>query len=358
MGSGWLGLRALGAAFALMTLLQWGPGFLIHGDTGGVMLNDLLPILVTFFFFALLLLPFLVEFGFMEFVGTLLRRPFRWLFHLPGRSAIDASASWMGSGTVGVLITYQQFERGYYSRREAAVIATTFSVVSIPFCLVIASFLGLGRMFVPFYATVVVAGFVAAIVVPRLPPLSRKPDTYHEGVGPRIVEEAPREKGLLAHAVEMGAVRAASAPGPRILVRGTAVNLADIFFGLFPLVMVLGTLAMATAEFTPVFQWLAWPLVPVLELLRLPEAGAAAPAMLVGFADMFLPAVLLSGVESELTRFVIGTLSLVQLIYLSEVGAIILRSPIPLNLWELAVIFVLRTGVALPVVAGLGHLIV
>jgi nucleoside recognition membrane protein YjiH len=149
VGSGWLGLRALGAAFALMTLLQWGPGFLIHGDTGGVMLNDLLPILVTFFFVALLLLPFLVEFGFMEFVGTLLRRSFRWLFRLPGRSAIDASASWMGSGTVGVLITYQQFERGYYSRREAAVIA---------------SFLGLGHMFVPFDGTVVVAGLGHLIV--------------------------------------------------------------------------------------------------------------------------------------------------------------------------------------------------
>jgi nucleoside recognition membrane protein YjiH len=35
---------------------------------------------------------------------------------------------------VGVLITSRQYEEGFYSRREATVISTTFSVVSITFC--------------------------------------------------------------------------------------------------------------------------------------------------------------------------------------------------------------------------------
>ena len=123
----WFAMRVLGAAFALMTYFQVGPGFIIADFTGGVMLNDLAPVLLTFFFFAALLLPFLVDFGFMEFIGSLVRKPFRLIFGLPGRSAIDATASWMGSGTVGVLITTQQYEQGYYNRREASVIATNFS---------------------------------------------------------------------------------------------------------------------------------------------------------------------------------------------------------------------------------------
>jgi len=90
-------------------------------------------------------------------------------------------------------------------------------------------------------------------------------------------------------------------------------------------------------------------------LLRLPEAAAAAPATLVGFADMFLPAVLLTGVESELTRFVIGCLSLTQLIYMSEIGVLILKSKIPLSFLELLVIFVLRTALTLPIIALMAH---
>lgn len=354
---GWLAFRALGALFALLTLFQIGPAFLTGPDTGGVLLGELVPVLLTFFFFALLFLPFLVEYGFMEFVGTLVSRPFRWVFRLPGRAAIDATASWMGSGTVGVLITYQQYEKGFYSQREAAVIATNFSVVSVAFCVLVATMLGLGHMFVPFYATVVAAGLIAAVVMPRIPPLSRKPDVYDDRVGRRISEGSPAEGGPFSHAFREAVRRAEHAPGPGEFARRTAVNLADILFGLLPLVMAIGTVALVLVEHTPLFGWLAWPLVPVLELLRIPEAEAAAPAMLVGFADMFLPAVLLAGLESELTRFVIGALSLAQLVYMSEIGAIILKSPIPLGVGELAVIFLLRTVITLPVITVIGHLL-
>ncbi len=358
VNSMWFGMRVIGAVFALMTFFQFGPGFIWDPNIGGVMLNDLVPVLLTFFFFALILLPFLTEFGFMEFIGTLLRKPFRWIFRLPGRSAIDASASWMGSGTVGVLITYQQYERGYYTQREASVIATNFSVVSIAFALLITSFIELNHLFVQLYTTVAVAGLIAAIVVPRLPPLSWKPDVYYEPVGRQIVEESPREGSLLGHSVREGVARAERAPGFRTLVRNTLVNIVDIFFGLIPLVMAIGTVALVLAEYTPVFAWLSYPMVPVLELLRIPEAAAAAPATLVGFADMFLPAVLLTGIESELTRFVIGCLSLTQLLYMSELGAIILKSRIPLSLLELVAIFLIRTVVTLPIIALIAHTLV
>lgn len=73
----WTVMRGLGAIFALMTFFQVGPEFVTAAFTGGVMLNDLAPVLLTFFFFAAILLPLLVDFGFMEFIGSLLRKPFR-----------------------------------------------------------------------------------------------------------------------------------------------------------------------------------------------------------------------------------------------------------------------------------------
>ncbi|SHL32094.1 YjiH family protein [Halomonas caseinilytica] len=354
----WLVMRLLGAAFALMTFFQVGPDVITASFTGGVMLNDLAPVLLTFFFFAALLLPFLVDFGFMEFIGSLVRTPFRRIFGLPGRSAIDATASWMGSGTVGVLITTQQYEQGYYNRREASAIATNFSIVSIAFALLVTSFIGINHLFIPFYLTVVVAGLIAAVIVPRLPPLSRKPNTYYEPVGCRIAEERTGSTGLLRYSLGMAVARAEKAPGPHELLRRALFNVADIFFGLLPLVIAIGTIALVFAEFTPLFTWLSYPMVPILEWMRVPEAAAAAPATLVGFADMFLPAVLASDIESELTRFVIACLSLTQLIYMSEIGALLLKSKIPLKLWELVVIFLLRTAITLPIIVIMGHWLV
>jgi nucleoside recognition membrane protein YjiH len=358
VGPTWFAMRIFGAVFAVMTHFQMGPAVLTSAGTGQVILNDLIPVLLTFFFFALILLPFLVEFGFMEFIGTVVRRPFRWLFRLPGRSAIDATASWMGAAPLGVLITYQQYERGFYTQREAAVIATNFSVASIAFSLLITGFIGLNHMFVQIYGTVVVAGVLAAVIAPRIPPLSWKKDVYHEPVGQQIFEAAPSSgEGLVRSALAAAVARAVKAPGPRALGRATAMHITDVFFGLLPLVMTIGTAALVVAEHTPIFTWLSLPMVPVLELLRLPEAAAAAPATLVGFADMFLPAVLLTSVESELTRFVVGCLSLTQLIYMSEIGVLILKSKIPLSFLELVAIFFIRTAITLPIIALMAHLL-
>ena len=81
---------------------------------------------MTLFIFAAFLLPFLTDYGFMEFIGETCRGAFRKIFNLPGRSAIDAMASWLTAAVVGIIITSQQYQRGFYSAREAAVIATNF----------------------------------------------------------------------------------------------------------------------------------------------------------------------------------------------------------------------------------------
>ncbi len=58
-----------------------------------------------------------------------------------------------------------------------------------------------------------------------------------------------------------------------------------------------------------------------------------------------------------MTRFVIAAMSVTQLIYMSEVGALLLGSRIPVNILELFVIFILRTLITLPVIVGVAHLI-
>ncbi|MDA6082718.1 hypothetical protein OSJ97_24530, partial [Escherichia coli] len=65
-----------------------------------------------------------------------------------------------------------------------------------------------------------------------------------------------------------------------------------------------------------------------------------------------------SGIESELTRFVVAGLSLTQLVYMSEIGILILRSNIPLSFLDLFVIFIERTVITLPVIVLIAHVFV
>lgn len=177
----WLLLRLAGMAFGLVYLFQVGPELLKSESIGGAVFVGIAVNVLAIYISACLLLPLLTDFGFMEFVGTLARPVFHRVFRLPGRAAIDAVASFVGASSVGLLITIGQYDRGNYTAREASIIATNFSVVSIPFSLVVITVAGIEQYFFPWYGFVVLACLIAAIVTPRLPPLSRKADTFAAG---------------------------------------------------------------------------------------------------------------------------------------------------------------------------------
>jgi len=354
----WLIARVLGAIFAVMTLFQIGPEWVWSVDTGGMVLFDLLPVLFSIFLFAGLLLPLLLNFGLLELCGALFAKVMRPLFKLPGRSSVNCVTSWLGDGTIGVLLTSKQYEEGFYTKREAAIIGTTFSVVSITFSLVIISQVGLGSMFIPFYLTVTLAGFLAAIIMPRIPPLSRKPDTYYNKDHHEEQNESiPDGHTSFTWGLKLAKERASQATGLKGFFKGGAENVLDLWMGVTPIVMAMGTLALIIATFTPFFKYLGLPFVPVLELLQIPEAQAASETILIGFTDMFLPSVLASGIESEMTRFIIAALSVTQLIYMSEVGGILLGSKIPISFRDLVFIFIERTIITLPIITLIAHLL-
>lgn len=345
----WLSLRLLGTLCAWLIVFKAGPEFIWNEYTGAVALFSLGGTIVTIFLCASFLLPMLTDYGLMEFIGTLLQPLFRRLFTLPGRAAVDALASWLAAAAVGVLITISQYEQGYYSRREAIVIATNFSVTSLPFCLFVIEFIGLREHFFSVYATVIAIGLCCAVVLPRLPPLRnvRPLPSDRDMQSPTFVFQ--EDEGLFANALRAARERAQSSPNAQQYLAASAQHVMDIWMGLVPLVVLIGTLGLAVAEFTPIMQTLSAPLVPVLSWFGLPDAVTAAPTFIVGFLDMFLPAAIGQGVESELTRFVIAAVSLTQLIYLSEVGSLLLRSALKINILTLLMIFMLRTLIGFPI---------
>ena len=134
-------------------------------------------------------------------------------------------------------------------------------------------------------------------------------------------------------------------------------NVAEMWFGTLPVILAMGTIALIIAEFTPVFRMLGIPFVFLYQLLQIPDAALASQTVVVGFADMFLPSVIASSFESEMTRFVVAATSVTQLIYMSEIGSIIMGSKIPVSLKDLFIIFLERTVVTLPVIALFAHIL-
>lgn len=340
--------KILGAVFVVMVVFDIGPEFVTSVDTGATMVDlcaTLFCIVLGFSFF----LPFLTDCGIMEFLGVLLKPVVRPLFHVPGRASIDLIASWFGASNAAVILTREQYMKGFYTKREAGYIMTNFSIVSIPFCLLIANTVGISNLFPPFYLCICVVGVALAVILARIPPISTLPDTYQEQAGKQINEEVPQQTGLMHYALESSCRRAETFQLKNVVSGGMEV-LMGMYFDLIPIVISWGTIVLIIATYTPLFQWISYPMGMYLSLFGVEEAFAVAPATLIGFTDMFVPALLITGVASVKTKFIIGVLSLVQIIYMTEVGAIVIKSEIPLNFWKLFLIFMERTLIAIPLI--------
>ncbi len=357
----WTTMRVLAVVFAVMYMWQIGPASFTSDYTAGVLIDPadgLITFMFTLFFFAGLLLPLLTNFGLLEFFGSLMVRVMRPLFKIPGRSAIDALASWVGDGTIGVLLTAKQYEEKNYTGREAAIIATTFSVVSITFCLFVLETIGLDAYFFQFYGAVLVTGLILAFIMPRIFPLRNKANTLIDGTTPAAnLEDVPEHLTMVSHGTEKALEVAHSNRNLFKNVTGGFKNVLEMWFAVAPIIMAFGTIALVLAEFTSVFRILGMPFEPILTLLQIPEASEAAQTLVVGFADMLLPSILGAGIESELTRFFIATISVTQLIYMSEVGGLILGTKLPLKIWDLFLIFLIRTIISIPIVAAIAHIL-
>lgn len=347
--------KVIGAIVTIMVVFNCGPEFITSIDTGATIVDlccTLLCIVVSFSF----VLPFLTDCGIMEFLGVITRPVVRPLFGVPGRASVDLIASWFGASNAAVILTREQYMKGFYTKKEAGYIMTNFSLVSIPFCLLIANTVGISHVFPAMYLCVCVVGIVLAIIIRRLPPISTMPDTYKEQVGSQINEDVPENVNMFEYAIESSCKRASTLSLKDIISSGMEV-VVGMFFDLIPIVVAWGTVALIIATYTPVFNWISYPMGVFLNVLGVEEAFAVAPATLIGFTDMFIPALLVGGIQSVKTKFIIAALSLVQIIYLTEVGAIVIKSEVPLNLVKLFIIFLERTIIAIPLIVLFANMV-
>lgn len=348
----WTVLRVAGALAAAAVYLDVGPELVRGDDTGGVIFRDICIPVMLIYLVSVFLMGLLTDYGLMEFIGALMHRPFQALFRLPGRASIDAVASFVSASGLGVLITVRQYELGRYTAREACIICCSFSVVSIPFALLIADVAGIAHLFFVWYLSLIFACVVAAAVITRVGVLANKPETVYGGGEPLTgkVNDSEGAGSALSRGFAAATARAATAMSPRQLLRFSALQCGDLLLGVLGPIMAIGTLASIIVFRTPIFDVLALPISWLLGLGGFPEAAAAGKGFLVGVLDQFMPALVAQGLESEYARFVLAGLSVAQLIYFSEYGLLMLRSPLPITVVDLLLTFALRTVVVTPII--------
>lgn len=351
----WLALRVLGGVLSTLVAFSVGPEWVVGADTGQIAYVDLASLILCIMLVANFLLPLLTDFGFLHFVGELLTRLFDRVFRLPGRAALDAVTSWVGDSSVGALLTIRQYETGHYTAREAAAVVTNFSAVSLPFSVVVAELAGLEGMFFTFYLTTVLCGVLCAFLTPRLPPLSRIADAHF--TAPPAAKADAEDRGMLRRALDRALEAAEQAPPARAMTGYAARTIFDIYFAVLPAAMTIQFIALVIVTYTDLLTWLSLPMLPLLWLVGIPDPWAVLPGTLVGFFDMFIPAIIAGDIQDPVSRFVLAGLSITQLIFLAENGVLILRSSIPLDLRQIAAVFLLRTLISLPILAGVAHLL-
>ncbi|MEM7361785.1 MAG: YjiH family protein [Bacteroidota bacterium] len=356
----WLCIRCIGAFLGLVAFIGWGKEFFpasLYNQQEGV-LFDLLPVLLANLLCGLLFSPLLIDFGLLEFVGVPMNRVMRPLFQLPGKAAIDCLASWVGDGTIGTIISLQAYEKGDYTAKEASTVITGFSAVSITFCTVLLGRLQLTDYFGSFYFTVVMSGLVAAIVIPRIPPLSWIKEVYINGKSQKSSEQPTNQTHTWRKGLSVALQKAKKNGSLIYYCQKVAISWLELIISTLPSVMAIATVSFLLIELPYIkvlLQFVGKPFAFLLHWADIPGAERASETLFVGFFDMLIPSTMintLQGHEYEITRFIIGALSVVQLIYISELGPILLGSKLKLTFKTLFLVFLIRTLITLPVIVG------
>ena len=342
-----IAVRAVGFAYLVCYLFKVGPEFIWSDTTGGEAYNIVSTIL-TLMVGTSLLISLLTDFGIMDYACILVRRFMRPLFTLPGRASLDCIASWVGSSLTGALLTSTQYKDGYYTKREACVIMTCFSTAAFSFIFILTRVCGLEAYFLPSVLTIYAAVIPCAILLPRVYPLSKQKDEYSKEQ-PEIREEIPQGMSKSRWALQCAVEKADEMTVKKFLVKGVQ-TIASVWFDVLPMVMFVAATGMIINEYTPVFKILTIPFVPLLNLMGFAEAEVAAPMLLTGFLDQFLPVAMAGAITAIDTRFFVFCMAIAQIIYLSEIGVMMIRSKLDFNLGKIFLVFLERTLLSMPII--------
>ncbi|MFC3419318.1 YjiH family protein [Salinicoccus hispanicus] len=339
--------KILGVVVGVLVVFGIGPAFILREDIGPFLFNSLAVNLSILIPVGGAVLGLLVGYGLLVFIGVIMEPVMRPLFKTPGRSAVDAVASFVGSYSVGLLITNRVYKDGMYSRKEAMIIATGFSTVSATFMIVIGRTLDLMDHWNLFFWTTLVITFLVTAISVRIPPLRTEKDHYYDGQNNAKQENF--EGGRLKYAWYKAKQQSYESDP---LMKNIITNLKDAFrmtMTVVPTILSIGLLGLIIVEFTDIIYWISFIFYPVLYIFPVQDAPLLAEAATISIIEMFLPSLLVVDAALE-TRFITAVISVSCIIFFSALVPCILATEINMKVWKMVVIWLIRVILSLLIV--------
>ncbi len=302
-------------------------------------------------------IPFLTDYGCIDFFGVILEPLMRPLFKTPGKSAVDACASFVGSTTMGIIITSRMYKGNIYTEKESSIVATCFSAVSVGYALLVMQTAGIGEYFIITYFVSFFLAFVLAAIISRIPPISRKQDVFANG---KLQTNEERKEASLKFGPSMfkagvnrAVVRAHTSGGMLKRIIASVIDSFPVLPKVITLLCSIGILGMIVAKYTPVFDIVGYAFLPLTKILGVPDAQVAAAAIPTGITEMFIPVLTIADKVAQLhvkTRFFV-------IIFLAESVVVIMNTGLPIKFKELMIVFLERTIIAMPFAALFMHIL-
>lgn len=347
-------LKLLGIAFVIMAIFNVGPAFLMREDVIPFIFNSIVISVTTIVPIGAVFLAFLVNYGLMEFIGVFMQPVMKPIWKTPGRSAIDAVASFVGSYSLALLITNRVYKEGKYTGKQAAIIATGFSTVSATFMVIVARTLDIMNYWLLYFWLTIIITFIVTAITARIYPLSKKPDTFYNDQEGE--DEKPVQGNRFKMAFEEGMESFDSAPSVLTSIKDNLRDGINLALSIGPLLMSIGVIGIVLAEYTPLFDVLGYIFYPFTLLARIPEPLLAAKAVSLSIAEMFLPALLVTETPI-ITKFVIAIVSVSEILFFSASIPVIMATDIPLTIKDFIIIWIERVVLSILIAAPILHLI-
>ncbi|MCD8785548.1 YjiH family protein [Staphylococcus gallinarum] len=343
--------KVLGAIIGVMYVFHFGPALLFKKDYGPFLFEQLMMPLSVLIPVGAIALSLLVSYGLLEFVGVFMEPVMRPIFKTPGKSAVDAVASFVGSYSLGLLITNRVYKEGLYNKREATIIATGFSTVSATFMIIVANTLGLMPHWNLYFWGTLVITFIVTAITAWLPPIVNESTEYYNGQEgePEVEIVGSRLKTAYAEALKKNAATPS-------LAKNVWDNLRDVLemtIAILPSILSIGFLGLILANFTPVIDWLSYIFYPFIYIFPTPDQALLAKASAISIIEMFLPSLLVAKAALS-TKFIVGVVSVSAIIFFSALVPCIMATEIKIPVWKLVVIWFLRVVLTLLITIPLG----
>lgn len=341
-------INILAVPFAIMTVFKIGPAGLLASDMLPFIYGKIVVPVTTIVPIGSVFLAFIVSYGLMEFVGVFMRSIMRPVWKTPGRSAIDAVASFVGSYSIALLITNRVYTQGKYTTKEACIIATGFSTVSATFMIIVAKTLGFMEHWNFYFWTTAAITFIVTAITARLFPLRKKPENYYNNMAGEPEEKINGNRFVVAYDQAMATCE--TAPG---IFENIKLNLLDglkLAVGLAPSLMAIGSLGLMIAKYTPIFNIVGYIFDPFTWLIQLPDSLLCSKALATSIAEMFLPAPLVA--EASLgTKYIVAVSCVSEILFFSASIPCIMSTEIPLKMTDYLIIWFERVALSIVVAA-------